>query len=163
MEWIHEEGFCDEATRDKDWLDYANQLYDGREPIAEYERLKRIVGEFCATKTKAELLEAACTRRLLIAPVATPDDVVASAQFAARDYFDDVDDDALGSGQPVTAPGSVGAVVDAAPDPPRSGAPPRRAHRRRVRAAALGRARVAARTRAGRGRRRRSTASRCST
>ena len=26
MEWIHEEGYCDEATRDKDWLDYANQL-----------------------------------------------------------------------------------------------------------------------------------------
>ena len=40
MKWIHEEGYCDEATRDKDWLDYANQLYDGREPIEEYERLK---------------------------------------------------------------------------------------------------------------------------
>src|SRR3954469_1680789 len=25
MHWMHEEGFCDEATRDKDWLDYANQ------------------------------------------------------------------------------------------------------------------------------------------
>ena len=62
MEWIHEEGFCDEATRDKDWIDYANQLYDGREPIAEYERLKAIIGEFCATQTKAELLEAAQRR-----------------------------------------------------------------------------------------------------
>ena len=48
MNWIHEEGYCDEATRDKDWIDYANQLYDGREPISEYERLKGIVGEFCA-------------------------------------------------------------------------------------------------------------------
>ena len=45
MTWIHEEGYCDEATRDKDWLDYANQLYDGREPIEEYERLKGIVAD----------------------------------------------------------------------------------------------------------------------
>ncbi len=104
MTWIHEEGFCDEATRDKDWLDYANQLYDGREPLEEYDRLKRIVGEFCATKTKAELLEAACARSLLIAPVATPGDVVDSPQFAAREYFDRVDDELL-SAEPVTAPG----------------------------------------------------------
>src|SRR5213596_703182 len=47
MNWIHDEGYCDEATRDKDWLDYANQLYDGREPVEEYERLKGIVGRFC--------------------------------------------------------------------------------------------------------------------
>jgi crotonobetainyl-CoA:carnitine CoA-transferase CaiB-like acyl-CoA transferase len=104
MQWIHEEGFCDEPTRDKDWLDYANQLYDGREPMAEYDRLKRIVGEFCATRTKAELLEAACTRGLLIAPVATPDDVLHSAQFAARDYFDQVADDVLAA-TTVVAPG----------------------------------------------------------
>jgi crotonobetainyl-CoA:carnitine CoA-transferase CaiB-like acyl-CoA transferase len=104
MQWLHEEGFCDEATRDKDWLDYANMLYDGREPIEEYERLKAIIGTFCLTKTKAELLEAACDRILLIAPVATPHDVVISPQFAARDYFDDVPDDAL-SEVPVHAPG----------------------------------------------------------
>ena len=47
MHWIHEEGCCDEATRDKDWLDYANMLYDGREPIEEYDRLKDVIGEFC--------------------------------------------------------------------------------------------------------------------
>ncbi len=105
MHWIHEEGFCDEATRDKDWLDYANHLYDGSEPIEEYDRLKRIIGEFCATKTKAELLEAACDRILLIAPVATPQDVVSSPQFAARDYFDDVADEALAD-VPVHAPGT---------------------------------------------------------
>ena len=68
MQWIYEEGYCDEATRDKDWLDYANLLYSGAEPIEEYDRLKRVVGDFCAVKTKAELLEAACERMLLIAP-----------------------------------------------------------------------------------------------
>ena len=68
MQWIYEEGYCDEATRDKDWLDYANLLYSGAEPIEEYDRLKRVVGDFCAVKTKAELLAAACERMLLIAP-----------------------------------------------------------------------------------------------
>ncbi len=105
MQCVYEADMCDEASRDKDWLDYTNQLYDGREPISEYDRLKRIVGEFCAARTKAELLDLACYRQLLIAPVATPSDVLASAQFAARDYFDRVDDDALASDRPVTAPG----------------------------------------------------------
>ena len=34
MDWVHEEGFCDEATRDKDWIDYGVMLYDGREPLS---------------------------------------------------------------------------------------------------------------------------------
>ena len=105
MVCIHEVGLCDEATRDKDWLGYFNHLMDGSEPVAEFERVKRIVGEFCATRTKADLLELSCTRQLLIAPVASPSDVLSSTQFAARDYFDQVDDDALRSGEPVTAPG----------------------------------------------------------
>ncbi len=104
MAWVHEEGYCDEATRDKDWLDYANQLYDGTEPVEEYDRVKRVVGEFCMSKTKAELLEAARSRILLIAPVATPDEVVHSAQFEAREFWDHVDDDAIAE-RPVQAPG----------------------------------------------------------
>jgi len=106
MNWIHEEGYCDEATRDKDWIDYANQLYDGREPVEEYERLKEIVGQFCLNKTKAELLEAARSRGLLIAPVATPDEVVGSAQFESRDFWDHVVDEELGD-RPVRTPGSI--------------------------------------------------------
>ena len=104
MNWIHEEGYCDEATRDKDWIAYAAMLYDGREPISEYERLKGVLEEFCLTKTKAELLEAARSKVLLIAPVAAPDDVVESTQFAVRDFWDDVDDPELGD-RPVRAPG----------------------------------------------------------
>jgi crotonobetainyl-CoA:carnitine CoA-transferase CaiB-like acyl-CoA transferase len=104
MYWIHEEGYCDEATRDKDWVAYAAMLYDGREPISEYERLKQVVEEFCLTKTKAELLEAARSKILLIAPVAGPDEVVDSTQFAVRDFWDDVDDPLL-EDRPVRAPG----------------------------------------------------------
>ncbi len=91
MKWIHEEGFCDEATRDKDWIDYGTMLYDGREPIAEYERVKLIVRDFLATKTKAELFHATFTRRLLIAPVVTMAELVRSEHFAARQFWQDVD------------------------------------------------------------------------
>ena len=92
MEWVCEEGFCDEATRDKDWIEYAVMLMDGREPLAEYERVRdRVLVDFFASKTKAELLEAAVKRRVLVAPVATAADVIASPQLAARDYWQTVD------------------------------------------------------------------------
>jgi crotonobetainyl-CoA:carnitine CoA-transferase CaiB-like acyl-CoA transferase len=87
MEWIYAEGFCDKATRDKDWLNLLELLLTGRESVEEYERLKLVVEAFTKTKTKAELLQAALERRLLIAPIATIDEVVESEQFAVRDYW----------------------------------------------------------------------------
>ena len=57
MNWVHEEGFCDEATRDKDWVEYPFMLLDGREPIEEYDRVKQTLTDFFATKTKAQLLD----------------------------------------------------------------------------------------------------------
>jgi crotonobetainyl-CoA:carnitine CoA-transferase CaiB-like acyl-CoA transferase len=91
MSWVCEEGFCDEATRDKDWTEYAMMLLDGREPVAEYERVKDCLTALFATKTKEELLEAAMARRVLITPVWTTSDVVASEQLADRGYWEDID------------------------------------------------------------------------
>ena len=91
MDWAHEEGFCDEATKNKDWEDYATMLLDGREPVEEYERIKAMLTDFFATKTKAELLDAAMTRRVLITPVWTVAEVVASEQLAFRGYWEEVD------------------------------------------------------------------------
>ncbi len=126
MDWVYEEGFCDEATRHKNWTEYAMMLLDGREPVSEYERLKGILAEFFATKTKAELLDAAMTRRVLITPVWTAAEVVDSHQLAARNYWETVtqrlgDADA----QEVTYPGQY-AKFSAAPlralgPPPRLG------------------------------------------
>ena len=89
MEWVFEEGFCDEATRDKDWLNYAELIFSGQEPVAEYDRVKTVIGEFCATKTKAELFEEAFVRRLLIAPVTTAEDVLNNPHLAERDVWED--------------------------------------------------------------------------
>ena len=91
MAWVHEEGFCDEATRDKDWAEYAMMLLDGREPVSEYERIKGILTDFFATKTKADLLDAAMNRRVLITPVWSTGEVCDSEQLAFRQYWEDVD------------------------------------------------------------------------
>lgn len=91
MHWIHAEGGCDLATRDKDWIAYTQLLLDGREPVEEFERVKRVIEAFTRTRTKAELLRASLEHSLLIAPVATLADVVASPQLAARDYWQSVE------------------------------------------------------------------------
>ncbi len=91
MDWVHEEGFCDEATRTKDWVNYAVMLLDGQEPLEEYERVKQVLTDFFATKTKAELLEGAMTRRVLITPVWTTEEVTGSEQLAFRRYWEAVD------------------------------------------------------------------------
>ncbi|HEX7036823.1 MAG TPA: CoA transferase [Pseudomonadales bacterium] len=87
MEYVYDEGFCDAATRDKDWIGYGLMLADGREPIAEFERVKDCISACTASKTKAELLEAAMQRRLLLAPVASIADAVDGPQLTAREYL----------------------------------------------------------------------------
>ncbi len=103
MEWVYEEGFCDEGTRDKDWIDYAVLLDEGIEPQEEYDRVRQVVETFTSSKTKVELLEGAIQRKLLIAPISTIDEVAASEQMAARGFWDDVD---LGGGEVVRFPGA---------------------------------------------------------
>ena len=87
MEYVFEQGFCDEATRDKDWIEYGLLLSTGEESLEEFERVKDCVAACTASKTKAELLEVAMERRLLLAPMTTIADVVGSEQFAEREYF----------------------------------------------------------------------------
>ncbi len=87
MEWVFEEGGCDAATRDKDWIAYAQLLLSGDEPMEEFERVKQVVAEFIATKSKAELFETAQERGLLIVPVTEIDEVATSPQLEARGYW----------------------------------------------------------------------------
>jgi crotonobetainyl-CoA:carnitine CoA-transferase CaiB-like acyl-CoA transferase len=95
MQCIFEHGFCDEATRDRDWLTYDARLISGEVPPEEYEALKMTVERFTRSRTKAELLKLALERALLIAPVATVEEVVKSPQLAAREYWRVLDHDEL--------------------------------------------------------------------
>ncbi|MGF1598874.1 MAG: CaiB/BaiF CoA transferase family protein [Acidimicrobiales bacterium] len=103
MHWIHEEGFCDEATRDKDWINYAVLLDEGTESQEEYTRVREVVEQFTSSRTKAGLLEGAIRRKLLIAPINTIADAAASEQLAARGFWADVD---VGEGEVVRFPGA---------------------------------------------------------
>ena len=87
MDYVCEQGFCDAATRDKNWIEYGAMLLDGREPLSEFDRVKDCIAACTASKTKAELLAAALERRLLVAPIATMADLAASPQIAARGYL----------------------------------------------------------------------------
>jgi crotonobetainyl-CoA:carnitine CoA-transferase CaiB-like acyl-CoA transferase len=87
MDYVCEQGFCDAATRDKDWIEYGAMLLDGRESIAEFQRVKECIAACTSQKTKAELLKLALERRLLIAPVNTMADLVNSPQVDARGYW----------------------------------------------------------------------------
>lgn len=88
MDLVYEAGFCDEATRSKDWLDYGMALSDGRESLEDFERVKGCVEAFTRTMTKSELFALALERRLLIAPVNTAEDILELEQLAGRDYWE---------------------------------------------------------------------------
>ncbi len=96
MEIMHVEGFVDEATRDKDWINYTGMLMSGQEPISELLREIEAVSQFTRTHTKAELFAMGLERGLLIVPVATIDEMVNSAQLASRNYWHEVEHPELG-------------------------------------------------------------------
>jgi crotonobetainyl-CoA:carnitine CoA-transferase CaiB-like acyl-CoA transferase len=87
MEYIYAQGECDEATRNKDWVAYGDLLATGKETIEEFNRVQDVVADFTRKHTKAELLAAALEHSLLVAPIATIDEVVDSEQLGARDYW----------------------------------------------------------------------------
>ena len=88
FEWMHEEGFVDEATRDKDWVAYVELLTSGREPISEFLRVMAAIEQFTRSHTKAELFQGTFDRHVLIVPVSTTADILASPQLQAREYWE---------------------------------------------------------------------------
>jgi crotonobetainyl-CoA:carnitine CoA-transferase CaiB-like acyl-CoA transferase len=94
MRYVWEQGWCDEATRDKDWIGYAEMLLSGREPLSEFERVKEIVRNFTRAHTKAELLGLALEHGFLMTPVYTIGEVTRSDQLASRGYWRNIEDPA---------------------------------------------------------------------
>ncbi|MEO8538173.1 MAG: CoA transferase [bacterium] len=87
FEWMQEEGFVDEATRDKDWIAYVQLLTSGQEPVSEFMRAMRCIEQFTLSHTKQELFQGTFDRHVLIVPVSTTADVVNSPQLQAREYW----------------------------------------------------------------------------
>ena len=87
---MYEEGFVDEATRDKDWIGFWERIAARTEAPEELIRCTAAIDRFMLSHTKAELFEEAQRRRLLIAPIYTVPDLLASPQYRAREYWREV-------------------------------------------------------------------------
>ena len=113
LAWMNEEGYCDDETLNKDWVNFALQLQAGEETVDVIEGVMDSISAFCLTKTKAEMIERGLRDSLLVCPVNTLADVVHSPQLAARDFWDDVDGHrmpgrfVLAKGTPLTPLGSA--------------------------------------------------------
>ena len=81
--WMDEEGMAPPVLKDRDWKAHNSNLLS-------QDQVDAIAAPFAAffrTKTMQELYEAACARRLMLAPAHTEREVLASRQLAARAYF----------------------------------------------------------------------------
>jgi len=98
MAWMDEHGMLADWLRDWPWERWEPGWAMEASPAAQAE-LARIEGEvaaFLRTRTKAEVYREGIRRRILIAPVATVDDIAADPQLAFRKYFRPLDDPSLG-------------------------------------------------------------------
>jgi len=103
FEWMLEEGFADEAMRDKDWVNYLGLIVAKKERLSELDRCTEAIHQFTLSHTKAELNDEAERRRVLLVPVSTTADVAASPQLNARRFWTSISHP--GTGEPVSYPG----------------------------------------------------------
>jgi crotonobetainyl-CoA:carnitine CoA-transferase CaiB-like acyl-CoA transferase len=84
MRWLGEIRERDADLAEKDWVGFGARILRGHETLETLQRAQAAVAAATAKRTKAELLALAIEKKLLIAPSATPNDILASEQFAAR-------------------------------------------------------------------------------
>lgn len=99
VRWMAEEGMGDEYMES---LDFTQWGY-GTITLEMMERMVPVIERFMRTHTKQELFDGAVARRLLLFPVATPQDIFNDPQLAARGYFRQVSHAAFD--EPLTLPG----------------------------------------------------------
>ena len=87
LDWMVEEGALDRESRDRKWADDVRAVVAGAAPANDLASLFDRIAAFLRPRTKAELLQATLERSLLMVPVATTLDVLASPQFAARGFW----------------------------------------------------------------------------
>ncbi len=111
LAWANAEGALSDDLASINWV----ELMEGREfdEVADIAaRTSEGLAAAIATKTKAELFDMAKRDRLLMVPVTTPEDVLDSEHYAARDFWDQVEVD--GHDGPVRFPGPWAHIDNAA-------------------------------------------------
>lgn len=92
VRWMDEEGAAPAFMKDRDWYswDVAAHLAQGEEGLKDLQSVEQHVGDFLASKTKAELYERAIADKILLAPCNTLQDVRKSPQLEARGFWVDM-------------------------------------------------------------------------
>jgi crotonobetainyl-CoA:carnitine CoA-transferase CaiB-like acyl-CoA transferase len=96
FEWMYEEGGCDEALKNEDWVGYGAKLLGGKLVEREHEAVMETIERFTRTKTKAELYAAAFARNLYLVPLSDGMDLLRSKQLAEREFWQPLAHPALG-------------------------------------------------------------------
>lgn len=117
--WMRDEGGCDDALAAWDWVTLPARIEADEITEQDLEDVRIRVGGFLANYTKAELAEAAMRRKMLLAPVATTEDLLNSPHHRERGFFQQVTD---ASGRSTSLPGDFamgvpGAFVPLRPAP----------------------------------------------
>ena len=88
VDYLYEQGACDQAMRDTDWVGYGAELLSGRVPMHDYDRRKTSYRGILPPENQGGAIRSCDEQRtLLIAPVSTIDDVLQNPQFLAREYW----------------------------------------------------------------------------
>ncbi len=103
FQWMREEGECDDSLADKNWINFALDVVEGRDSADELGRASAAIEAFMLKRTKADLLQQAMERNVLIAPITTTRDLLELDHLNERDYFETID--MPGRAQPVRVPG----------------------------------------------------------
>jgi crotonobetainyl-CoA:carnitine CoA-transferase CaiB-like acyl-CoA transferase len=104
LAFMREEDAIDEDLAATNWPAHLRLVRSGDLPNTDLQRLADAIGAFLANRTKADLMAAALDRRLLLVPVSTVDDLLASPQLEARGYWRD---EATDDGTRVRVPARV--------------------------------------------------------
>ncbi|MFC1920537.1 CaiB/BaiF CoA transferase family protein [Chloroflexota bacterium] len=109
IRWMQEEGMSSEFLDEFDWRrpDFAAISQE------EMDKIEEPTARFFMAKTKAELLEGAINKGVMLYPVATTADMLENAQLAAREFWVDVEHPELGTA--ITYPGAFGHCSETPP------------------------------------------------
>jgi crotonobetainyl-CoA:carnitine CoA-transferase CaiB-like acyl-CoA transferase len=86
---VVDDGIPADALVSRDWVAYNHNTLTDEEITA----IETPIAEYFANHTMQELYDIACATNLMLAPANSPREIYASAQLAARDFFDTIDDE----------------------------------------------------------------------
>jgi len=109
IKWMESEGYTSQFLENFDW-EGANFMKLSQKDM---DKIEEPTGRFFMAHTKAELLEGAVERRVLLYPVNTTADLMGNTQLKARDYWQQIEHPELGT--TLTYPGPFAVTSEARP------------------------------------------------